>query len=279
MMGEPPPMADVITSRKNDTVKEFLRLSGSPQRRREEGAFTAEGARLCADAAASGLKIRRLLVTAEADAKYAKYLEVIRRSSPEESRVAPSVANTLSGTKNPQGVFCVCSMPEETPDVPALPVESRLLILEDLQDPANLGAVLRTAEALGLSGAVLCGDCCDPFSPKSLRAGMGAAFRLPLHSRRDAAEAVRRLNRAGCRTFAAVPSSSAVPVTQADFSAPCAVVIGNEGNGLTAETESACAMRITIPMLGRAESLNAASSAAILMWEMMRQKAGGGRFK
>lgn len=268
-------MAAAITSRKNEIVREFLRLSGSSRCRRETGAFSAEGARLCADAAESGLKILRLLTTEDAEERYGKYLSAIRRSFPAEYRVTPSVAAALSDTKQPQGVFCVVSLPEESADFPDPGTDGRILVLENIRDPANLGAVLRTAEALGVNGAIFGGSCCDAFSAKSLRAGMGAVFRLRCRSCPDTAEAVLALNRSGYRTFAAVPSARAVPVTRLDFTPPCAVVIGNEGNGLTEAAKASCTMPVTIPMLGRAESLNAASSAAILMWEMMRKDSGG----
>lgn len=146
-------------------------------------------------------------------------------------------------------------------------------VLEDLQDPGNLGTILRTAEALGIGRVVLLGDCCDPLSPKALRASMGAVFRLGLSLERSRQGLFSRLRGEGFRLLASVPDSAALPVTEVDFSqGPCAVFIGNEGNGLSQETISQC-QRVTIPMAGRAESLNASAAATILLWEMAR--AGG----
>lgn len=265
-----------ITSRKNPLIREYVLLSDSAQHRREKRLFPAEGARLCADAAASGLRIASLFFTPEAEEKYAAYLQVIRRSAPREFLISGPVAELLSDTRSPQGVFCLCGMPEDTGSFPTPDAGSRFLLLEDLQDPANLGAVLRTAEALGIGGVLLCGECCDAYSPKALRAGMGAAFRVPLYRCPDAPEAVRRLNALGVATFAAVPDSSAEAVDAVRFSGPSAAAVGNEGNGLSEAVRLACTRRITIPMRGRAESLNAAASAAILMWEMMRSAPEGG---
>ena len=146
------------------------------------------------------------------------------------------------------------------------------LALESVQDPANLGAALRTAEALGIGGAVLGGECCDMYSPKVLRASMGAVFRLPIFRAENMAQAVGSMNADGFATFAAVPDREALPVTRADFSRPCVAVVGNEGNGLRPETIRACSISVNIPMAGRAESLNASASAVILMWEMMRAR-------
>ncbi len=264
-----------ITSRKNELVREYLRLAASASDRREQGRLSLEGARLCRDAAESGLKILSLFYTQEAAAKYDGYLDAIRAFSPVEYLISQSVADCLSDTKHPQGVFCVCSMPEETAGVLSPSGGENFLMLENMQDPANLGAALRTAEAVGIGGVVLAGNCCDVYSPKALRAGMGAAFRLPVFRRGIAAEAVARLNAAGFRTLAAVPDRSALPVTLVDFSVPSVVVIGNEGNGLIEMTERACTARVTIPMKGRAESLNAAAAAVVFMWEMMREKGVG----
>ena len=264
-----------ITSRKNEIIKEYRKLSASSSCRREQEKLPLEGARLCCDAAESGLKVLSLFYTEEAAEKYGDYLKIIRDFAPVEYLISQPVAQCLSETKNPQGVFCVCSLPSENSDIPSSLSGKHYLMLENIQDPANLGAVLRTAEAVGIGGVILTGSCCDAYSPKALRAGMGAAFRLPIFRRESAPETVACLNEAGFRTLAAVPDRDAVPVTLTDFSIPSVAVIGNEGNGLTDETEQACIMRVTIPMKGRAESLNAAASAAVLMWEMMREKGGG----
>lgn len=261
-----------IISRKNELVGEYLRLSASSACRREQGKIPLEGARLCRDAAESGLKVLSLFYTGEAGEKYGAYLQAARVFSPAEYLITQPVALRLSGTKNTQGVFCVCVMPESAGEIPDASGGASFVMLENIQDPANLGAVLRTAEAVGIGGVVLAGSGCDVFSPKALRAAMGAVFRLPVFRCGKAPEIVSRLNEAGFRTLAAVPDRAALPVTEVDFSVPTVAVIGNEGNGLTPETQHACAARVTIPMAGRAESLNAAASATVLMWEMMRGK-------
>ncbi|WBY64869.1 TrmH family RNA methyltransferase [Thermocaproicibacter melissae] len=263
-------MRVTITSRKNELVKEFQHLSSSSSYRKEKKKFPLEGARLCSDAAESGLETVSLLYTEEAEIKYSQYLSIIRKTNPNEYLISQSVAQALSETKNPQGVFSICARPAEREDIPSAASGQHFLMLENIQDPANLGAMLRTAEAVGIKGVVLSGDCCDVFSPKALRAGMGAAFRLPVFILKNGPETIERLNKAGFQTLAAVPDSTAIPITKLDFSVPTVAVIGNEGNGLTQETIHACSERVTIPMQGRAESLNAAASAAIIMWEMMR---------
>lgn len=240
----------------------------------------AEGARLCADAAKSGTQIAVCFFTENAEKKYAEYLRPILNSAEKAYRVEEHVASLLSDTKSPQGVFCVCRMPKR--DAEGMPIgaaankeaDQRILVLENVQDPSNMGNVLRTAEALGIRHLVLVDACCDIFGPKVLRGSMGAVFRLGVEQYRDAESCLNVLKQRGVTSLAAVPDSTATPITTVDFAkGNWAVWIGNEGNGLTDTAIAKCDDRVTIPMLGRAESFNASTAAAIVMWEMMR-KAG-----
>lgn len=264
-----------ITSRRDPRVKSAAALRDSPVQRRKDGLFLCEGARLCEDAARSGVKIRACFFTRKAQEKYGRYLEEIGRVSPEGYLVEEPVAKLISSTKNYQGVFCLC----ESPQMPGSSSEERPLrksscvVLENLQDPGNLGGVLRTAEALGVEQIFLLGDCCDPFSPKALRSSMGAAFRLELRRAEDAGALCKGLKKEGFALLAAVPDHTAKKITELPLSTRlCAVFIGNEGNGLEKETISLCGERVTIPMPGRAESLNALAAATILIWEMQRKE-------
>lgn len=262
-------MANYISSRKNELVKETAGLVRSVENRRAQGLFVVEGARLCYDALRSNTTVRRLFFTPKAGEKYHDYLEPLTQQAEEVYTVEPHVAELLSDTKSSQGVFAVCTLPSPS-GLEKLHPAGKYIAVENLQDPGNLGAVMRTAEALGISGLVLFGTCCDVFSPKTLRAGMGAAFRLPVFEGGEFTACAAQLHQRGFTTFAAVPDSSAEKVTECAFPAGSILLVGNEGNGLLPETIAACSKRVTIPMGGRAESLNAASSSAILMWEMVR---------
>lgn len=132
--------------------------------------------------------------------------------------------------------------------------------------------MLRTCEAFGFDGAILSSGCCDPYSPKVLRGAMGAVFRLPLYRTDDIVSLIRTCKSNGMRPLASVPDSQAVSITSVRFFRGVIMCIGNEGNGLSNELITACGEKITIPMAGHAESLNAATAAAILMWEMSRGK-------
>lgn len=268
-------MPELITSRKNELIRHAVRLSSSAEYRRETGLFLTEGARLCSDAAQSKLGIPILFYTAQAKEKYGDYLDVIQPCAQQVYEVEPHVAELMADTRSTQGIFCICEMPRQGKQLSELQADRHYLALENIQDPANLGAVLRTAEALGIGGVILAGSCCDVFSQKVLRASMGATFRIPFFTSSNMGDAADLLNKAGFTTMAAVPDVSAEKITGFDFTNPCVILVGNEGNGLSEAAIAACSKRVTIPMLGRAESLNASASAAILMWEMMRKKSGG----
>ena len=247
-----------ITSKNNLSVKLAVLLRTSARERRGRGLFFLEGWRLCADALASGYEPELLFVTAAAQEKYPiahKNMAVI----------SEAVAQKLADTQSPQGVFGIFRIKQQTVgfhrEASASP---QVVVLEHIQDPANLGAIARTAEALGLDGLVASGGC-DIYHPKALRASMGALLRLPVAQVDDLPAFLRGVP---LPCYAAVPDHAAVPLTACDFSGGALVVIGNEGGGLTEETIAACTQRVTIPMPGRAESLNAAAAAAILMWEM-----------
>ena len=265
-----------ITSRQNESIRQHAKLLQSPSKRREERRFLCEGARLCLDAVRSGVSIEVCYVTEKAMEKYPDYCGTVIQCAQRSYQIVDQVAPLLSDTKNPQGIFCVCKMPESTLRDIDMPLRGHYLALEDMQDPANLGTVLRTAEALGVNGILLTKQCCDVFSPKVLRGSMGAVFRLPLFFCESMEQAVDRLNERGFSTLASVVSEDAVPVSLVDFTRPTVMLIGNEGNGLTEETTKVCALPVTIPMAGRAESLNASAAAAILLWEMMRGGAAHG---
>lgn len=268
-----------LTSRDNPLVREMRLLLAEPKARRESGRFVIEGARLCADAARSGVRIAAALYTERAAAQYPELLAVIRQVSVRQFEIAPSLSQLLGDTRSPQGVFCLCEALDnvrmlDTIETDCLPLsrEQCYLALEDLQDPGNLGSVVRTAEALGLGGLILSTGCCDLYNPKVLRGSMGGVFRLPAYITADMAATASHLRTSGFRCFACVPDGDALPVQTAPFGPGSICLIGNEGNGLRPETISACGERLTIPMAGRAESLNASMAAGIILWEMARRR-------
>lgn len=261
---------ECLTAKQNEKIKSAVSVRDSVKTRRETGLFFLEGARLCADAAENGIEIYRAFFTSKALKKYSDYAEKIRAAAQECYEISEEIAQRLSDTQSPQGIFCLCRTKENNAFNVSLRADGRYILLENVQDPSNLGAVSRTAEALGIDGLFVCGGC-DIYNPKALRASMGSALRLPIFTCDSAVEIIAKLNSEGMLTLASTPDSCALPITEIQMNGGVVCVVGNEGNGVTQETMSACRQKVTIPMSGRAESLNASTAAAILIWEMMRQ--------
>ena len=204
----------------------------------------------------------KLIVSETALNKYREDISVYETKAKECFQLTDSLFAKISDTVSPQGIIGICKIPD---NYRTLNIKGRYIALENIQDPSNLGAISRTAEALGVNGIILAGGC-DPYAPKSLRASMGTLLRMPLFQFSEISE----LEYTGLKAYACVVDSDALPVTDIGFEDGCVVVIGNEANGITEETKGFCDEQITIPMSGKAESLNAAVAASIAMWEMMK---------
>lgn len=250
-------------------MKYAVKLREKDSFRRQEGLFFIEGARLCADAALSCIEIKELYVTESALNKYSEYVRLVEKSAERSFLVTEEIAEKMSDTKTPQGVFCVCKMLDKNINIGKIKYNGKYIALEDVSNPSNFGAVIRTAEAVGLDGVLVSGGC-DVYNPKSQRAAMGSLFRLNVVEVDNLPEFLTELAEKGMNIYAGVPDSNAYKITEVDMSGGVVSVIGNEGNGISEETCKASTKLVTIPMKGRAESLNAAAAASIMIWEMMR---------
>lgn len=259
---------DSITSVQNDKIKEAAKLVNSAAYRKKKGLFILEGLRLCADVHRSGLRAETLFVTEKAFDKYREELTPLLEVSEKSYIITEAVSEKISDTKNSQGIFLLMhTLP--VPEEEVFPEKGKILLLENVQDPGNLGAISRTAEALGITELIVSGGC-DIYNPKALRASMGALLRLSVRETGCIEDTIKKAENSGYRTYASTPSEDAVKITDADFTGNVLCVIGNEARGITAETLHLCNNSITIPMTGRAESLNAGAAASILMWEMVK---------
>lgn len=249
---------DIITSRDNAGVKYACTLRDSEKQRAAEGLFFAEGPKLCLELAKSCTP--RTAYATEAAMEKTPALESLR-----PTLIAPHVAEKLAGTKTSQGVFVLFEQP--APPVERLDTANHILALEGVQDPGNVGTLLRSAAAFGFDGVLLSKGCAAPFAPKTLRASMGAAGRLPVAPVQDLPQALQQLRARGVVCLAAALYHSR-PLDEAPQSYPdglCAV-IGSEGQGLTDAAVQACDMAVRIPMTDLVESLNAGVAGSVLLW-------------
>ncbi len=250
-------------------MKYAVKLRDKDSFRRQEGLFIIEGARLCYDAALSGIDIKELFVTENALNKYNSYVRSVEEKAERSFLVSEAVSQKLSDTKNSQGVFCIVKMLDKKTNIGKIKYNGKYIALENVSNPSNFGAVVRTAEAMGLDGVIISGGC-DIYNPKSQRAAMGSLFRLSVIEAESLPELFCELKNKGMKIYAGVPDSNALKITEADMQGGVVCVVGNEGNGITPETVKASTASVTITMKGRAESLNAAAAASIIIWEMMR---------
>jgi len=253
-----------ITSLDNPKIKLYKKLSESKKCRRENGLFTLEGARLIADAVSESAPLRTVFVTEEYLDKYGDLPTL--NDSTEVYLITDELGRKTSSTDNAQGIFAVCRALDKPPVSDIIKSGGRYVLLHNIQDPGNLGTMIRTADAMGMDGVFLAG-CCELYSPKTVRSTMGSLFRVnAVETAFD--EVFPLFGKNGVPTFAAVVDSGAVSLTDCDFSGGGAVFIGNEGNGLPRDIAGMCDIKLTIKMRGTVNSLNAAMAAGIIMWEL-----------
>lgn len=262
-----------ITGFSNPTVK-FLRSLREKKHRKASGKFLAEGLRLLTDARESG-HVPELLVMAqgrEAHPLIDALEAAVLGAGGEVIECPPDILSKITGKDNPQavcGVFAEFDTSLAALDRSAAKI---WLVAQDLRDPGNLGTMLRTGDAVGAGGLILIDDCADPFSAEAVRASMGAVFTQRI-ARAKWDEFLPWL-RSGPGQLVAASLRDAVPYRGAAYQAPCFLLIGNESRGLPEAYEAACDLRVTIPMKGRADSLNAAVAAAVLAYEALAALGG-----
>ena len=259
-----------ITSRDNPAVKRYVQLASSRRARREQGCFVTEGFKLAVEAFRAGYTPEMMFVTEEAFDHGYEGLDEVLLASEKFYRINGIVADKLAQSVSPQGVFGLFRMLDNGTQPVKIGSNGKFLLLSSLQDPGNLGTILRTAAAFGINGVILSDDCPDLYSLKVLRAAMGGVFKLPLLVTQDLGTEIDRLRENGICVYAAALSKDAVSVRDANLGKGSAIVIGNEGSGLSQQLIDRCDVRLLIPMEPGNESLNAATAAGILLWEMYR---------
>lgn len=256
----------LISSRDNPLIKEYIKLRDNKKYRSLEHKFVLEGARLSGDAVKSGVTLHSVFVTEQACEKYPETVALLSESS-QIYQIPDKLAHDLEDTKTSQGIFSVASVLDKNLNADKIKDGSRFAILDGLQDPGNVGTILRVADAVGLDGVFLCNSC-DIYNPKTIRSTMGSIFRVPFRDDLSFSEAAELLHDCGVTLYATVVDPDAESLREITFAESSCAVIGNEGNGLSEADVALCDKRLTIRMNGTIESLNAATAAGIVLWEM-----------
>lgn len=256
----------MITSTANQQMKNLTALMKKAKERGKQKAFVVEGIKMFEEAPKE--QVLKVYVSS-GFLESEKHRSLLDGYHYEE--VSDAVFKSISDTQTPQGILAVMRMPEYSLEQLLKGEHTHLLILEGIQDPGNLGTMFRTGEGAGITGVIMSRTTVDLFNPKTIRSTMGSIYRMPFLVAEDLGALLIRLKEEGVRLYAAHLKGTAA-YDAFDYTASCGFLIGNEGNGLTDETAAMADSYIRIPMQGQVESLNAAVSAALLMYECSRQR-------
>jgi TrmH family RNA methyltransferase len=256
----------MITSRQNPKLKLVRALSSRPKERRETGAFLAEGVRLIEEALAADWPIRFVLYAEGLGQRGTQLLEALNAKGVDLEQISSDLMQSLSDTETSQGILAVLN--DSRLSIPA--ALDFVLILDSIREPGNLGTLVRTAAAAGVQAVILPPETTEVFAPKVVRAGMGAHFRLPIHSMSwDEIEKMSKT--ANLQTYLADMNGQSC--WECDLRQPLAMIVGGEAQGASAAARKLAHQQISIPMPGQAESLNAAVAGSVLMFEVVRQRS------
>ncbi|MBR3811516.1 MAG: RNA methyltransferase [Agathobacter sp.] len=265
----------MITSTSNQQMKQISLLLKKSKERKNTKSFVVEGPRMVAEAPAGSLKAVYVSESFENDVENKVLLSELKSKCAQANAlyetVADSVFKSVSDTQTPQGVLAVVAMPEYSLEDVLAKEKTHLLILESIQDPGNLGTMVRTGEGAGVTGIIMNKTTVDLFNPKTIRSTMGSIYRVPFLVTEDLPALMKTLQEKGVSLYAAHLKGEH-SYDEEDYTKACGFLIGNVGNGLSDEIADLADIYIKIPMEGQVESLNAAISATLLMYEANRQR-------
>ena len=265
-----------ITSRDNS----LLRHARAVRDGKANNSIFVEGLRLCEEALNSRLEIEAAIYSKQIARKEraAQLIEQLEQRCDKVEAVSEKLLESISYTKTPQGIIVIAARPanDETTFKLKQPASPFLVILHGINNPVNVGAILRTAEAAGVTGVIATANSSDPFSPKALRGAMGSAFRLPIWIGASFEEVLGWCAKGGVHTVCADADGSKT-YTEIDWHGPAALIVGPESTGLSAEEIAAAEETVRIPMQGSVESLNVAVATGIILYEAKRQRVKSGQ--
>lgn len=253
----------MITSTSNNKIKNLSKCMKNARERRKQDVFIVEGLRMFAE-----IPEEMHVETFATEAFYERNKDLFHNISYE--LIAEHIMEAVSDTKTPQGVISMVKRYHYSMEQVCRGGNPLIMALENIQDPGNLGTIIRTAEGAGVTGIIMSQDTVDIYNPKVVRATMGSVFRLPFCYAEDLTKCIGDFNGQGFQTYSAHLQGNSF--YDYDYRKPTIFCIGNEGNGLSEELSNATNTKIKIPMMGKVESLNAATASTVLMYEAMRQR-------
>ena len=265
-----------ISSRQNPLVGRFRTLAGGRERRDVPDVLDVllDGDHLLREALASRVAVEvAAFAVSRTDGQPAPLAEQVARQGGRVVSVSAAVLSAMSPVRQPSGVVAIARLRKSTIEDALARAPQLVLLLSDVQDPGNVGAIVRAAEACGVTGIIAGEGTADPYGWKALRGSMGSTFRVPIAARVPLADAARMAKAQGIRLLAAVPRDG-VPLPHADLRQPSAILLGGEGSGLPAPLVELADARVSIPMREPVESLNVGVAAALLAYEASRQRTG-----
>ena len=258
----------MITSTSNKKIKELVAMVKKSSIGKKKNAYIIEGIRMFSE-----LKPEEILEVFVSESFENENKSLLKDIFPEYETVSDRVFDSISDTKTPQGVLAVAKRKEYTLENILKNAQEpfSLLILDGLQDPGNLGTLVRAGEGAGISGIIMSENTVDIYNPKVIRSTMGSIFRVPFIYVKDLKEVIDKLNSKGISVYAS-SLEGAIEYDRPDYKKDTAFIIGNEAAGISKEILDITDKKIKIPMLGEVESLNAAVAGSILMYEAVRQR-------
>lgn len=261
---------EYLTSKSNPHIKCVAKLIKQKKERDSENLFVCEGARLCYDIVESHCTIEKAFITEKAFEKYPAETKALTTRAKQSWIISDEISEWLSDTRGPQGIFAVGEKLNHTYRSDIVGNYSNFVIMDNVQDSGNVGTILRTSLALGVELVIISSDSADIYSPKTLRASMGSVLKMPILIVDDIHNTIKSLQKNDVKIYATALTDNAKELNTFAFSDKSAILLGNEGAGLSENTIAICDESVIIPMSDEAESLNVSVAASIAIWEMTK---------
>ncbi|MDR2817579.1 MAG: RNA methyltransferase [Oscillospiraceae bacterium] len=262
---------EIISSKENETIKSIQKLNRSSKDRFELGQFAIEGIKLAEEALKSQMKIEVCLVTSSFLAQYQAFVDQLASRAKRLCLIDTKLETKISINPSPQGLYCICQLPNFITPNHNIHAGKHLALIQ-IQDPGNLGTIIRTAEAFSLDCLYISADSVDLFAPKVIRASMGSCFRQKIVILDDVYAFLKECSNTKTTTYAAVLSEKSQNISQVKFSENSVIFIGNEGNGLPTELTKNIEHHIKIPIAAHVDSLSVAVASGIAAYHLTKKE-------